>query len=173
MSDYKITIDGILETEEMHVMGFSKYISFDKIKESSIECSKKLNNFISQGVVVEGPRISIVKGISEDFKSLFIIHGIMVELSEEANNILNEKDGIWAIIPPLPRVLKVTLTGSYDHLSETWQKTMEFISKNKLAVDKYANAWEVYVSEDKDNLITEIYVPLILTTDNDLDNLEF
>jgi effector-binding domain-containing protein len=174
MSDYKIIIEGILETEETHVMGFERFMKFEDIKKNITEDSKKLDVLLTKDkhVKIEGSRMNIVKGISPDLKYLFSIYGIAVELSDGANNILNEKHGVWAILPPHPSVLKVSLHGSYENLAETWKKTMEFICKNKLAIDTYSSPWEVYVSDDKNNLITEIYVPLILTIDNDLDKIE-
>ncbi|MDR0484373.1 MAG: GyrI-like domain-containing protein [Alphaproteobacteria bacterium] len=166
----KISIAGIVETEETHVMGFARNISTDAIKSTYQEDSKKLEKLL-QGVNEVKSHISIIKGISEDFKSMQVVFGAIVELSGEANNILTEDKGVWAVIPPHPTVLKVVLNGSKDHLKEAWNKAFTFIKDNKLIVDMYANAWEVYASSEENNLITEIYIPLIITKDKDLEKL--
>ncbi len=174
MSDYKITIEGILETEEIHFMGFFRYIKFEDIQKYTLEDSKKITDLLSNNITIKGYRMNIIKGISDDFKSFFSIYGIDVELSEGANYILNGKNGVWGIIPAHPSMLKVILCGSYEYLAEAWQKTMHFIQKNKLAIDHYSNPLLVYKSESDNpkKLLTEIYVPLILTIDTNLDYIK-
>ncbi|MCL2567274.1 MAG: hypothetical protein FWE18_04180 [Alphaproteobacteria bacterium] len=164
--DYKISIAGIVEIEETHVMGFSNTVPINSVKEKYLENLKRLEKLLV-GVEEIGFNISIIKSYNPLEKNMEVVFGVAAELAEAANNILQEKNGVWAILPPHPTVLKIKLSGERLHLKEAWDKSFTFIADNKLIVDTYANPWEVYIS----NLETEIYIPLIITKDKDLEKL--
>lgn len=169
MSNYKINVDGIVETEDLYLIGFERYSNIEKMPELMKADFTKLCDYIEK-VQLTGPSITVYKGFDLDSKNTCTLHALQVEPTEESAEAcmqILENKGIWAVVPPFPAVLKVTLEGSYDHLQEAWHKAYDFIKENELIPDAYASPWESYkvnpadTNGDDSKLVTEIFVPLI------------
>ncbi len=169
MTKYKINIEGIVETEDLYLIGFERYSNMKKLPEIMKEDFKKLGEKTLK-VKLTGTPVTVYKGFDLDSLNTCTLHALPIEPTEESAEtciqILEEK-GVWAVVPPLPTVLKVTLEGSYEHLREAWSKTYEFIKENDLIPDTYASPWESYkvgltdANGEESKLVTEIFVPLI------------
>lgn len=175
MSKYEITVDGIVETEDLYLIGFERYANLEKLTEIMLEDFKNLGEH-SKKLKLAGSALSVYKGFDLESLNTCTLHALPVEPTEETAEACLEildKKGMWAVIPAFPMVLKVTLQGSYEHLKETWSKTYEFIAENDLIVDTYASPWESYkvgcsdVNGDESKLVTEIFVPLIPLEDDE------
>ncbi|MDR0484372.1 MAG: GyrI-like domain-containing protein [Alphaproteobacteria bacterium] len=170
MSNYKINIEGIVETEDFYLIGYERFTtSHEGMISAMKEDFTKLGAYATK-VKAVAPAVAVYKSFDPETMNAFILNAIPVEPTEETAKecvrILEEK-GIWAVIPPFDAVLKVTLEGSYNHLMEVWTKAYEFIAENELIVDSYASPWESYKVDpsqtggDDSKLITEIFIPLI------------
>lgn len=67
------------------------------------------------------------------------------------------------------RAVKTTLTGDYSHLKEAWDKTFEYIAKNKLTESDGGNYLESYkigkeTVKNPSKWVTEIYIPIKAAT---------
>ncbi|MCL2567275.1 MAG: GyrI-like domain-containing protein [Alphaproteobacteria bacterium] len=171
MSNYKINIDGIVETEDFYLIGYQRFSNFKKdFHEVMIKDYSKLGEYIAK-VKPAAPMVAVYKAFNMESMDVYTLHAIPVEPTEETAKecvkILEETGGMWAVIPPYEAVLKLTLEGSYDNLMEAWEKAYNFIKENELVADEYASPWESYkvhpglTDGDDSKLITEIFIPLI------------
>ncbi len=165
MANYKIIIDGVVETDELYIIGFERALNIVDLPKISLEDFSKLNSYVKKGVKPAGSNMTVYKFFNESSGDAYVINALSVIPTEECIEILSEQQGTWAVIPPLYTVLKVTLQGSYDHLMEAWQQAFAFIKENNLICDAYLSPWESYVlmgeQDSKDNYVTEIFIPLI------------
>lgn len=175
MSKYEIKVDGIVETEDLYLIGFERYSNMEKLPELMKADFMKLCEYADK-VELTGPAIAVYKGFDLETLNTCTLHALQVEPTEESAatcmQVLDDK-GMWAVLPPFPAVLKVTLTGSYDNLKEAWQTAYKFIEENELIPDTYASPWEAYkvnpadTNGDDSKLVTEIFAPLIPLEDEE------
>ncbi|MDR2008381.1 MAG: GyrI-like domain-containing protein [Alphaproteobacteria bacterium] len=171
MSNYKINIDGIVETEDFYLIGYMRFSNMKKdFKDVMTKDYTKLGEY-APNLKIAAPMVAVYKAMNMETMDVYSLHALPVEPTEETAKecvkVLDEKGGMWAIIPPYEAALKVTLEGSYDNLMEAWGKAYEFIKENELVTDEYASPWESYkvhpgmAAGDDSKLVTEIFIPLI------------
>lgn len=169
MSNYKINVEGIVETEDLYLIGFERYSNVEKMPEVMKADFITLGGYAPK-LELTGPAIVVYKAFDLETNNTCTIHALQVEPTEESADtcmkVLDEK-GMWAVVPPFSDVLKITLEGSYEHLQEAWQKAYDFIKEQDLIADTYASPWESYkvsameTGGDDSKLVTEIFIPLI------------
>ncbi len=170
MKSYKIEINGIISTEDKYLIGLHRIQKLNDYAENVKEDDNIINNLILSGVIPSGSKVCVIKGMNVDTTIISTVYGVMTDLQDKAQDILLVTHGVWMIIPAYDKVLKITLTGDYQNLFTTWKKAYEYIDDNDLIYDAYANPWEEYVisydhTDNTEELITHIYVPLISVTE--------
>lgn len=155
----KTVVDGLVDVTESSYIGTTSDSSMKHLSESmrqtipAVVAAIEKNN-LSQS----GPVHSIYNRMNIKQQSCVYTAAIPVTDTTDVNTPMH----IGAI--QACRALKVTHTGSYDHLGTAWATAIGNQRHLKLKPSKVQPPYEVYISDPEntpaDKLITEIYVPI-------------
>lgn len=162
MAVYTITIDGITQ----HSGGFYLYTtSASKQSELGIKIPQMLaqvENFAEQNSITTNGHFFMLYHQWDTLNSTAIF-SVCIPTVEQI--IVPENSDVLTGFLPVNTVLKTTLKGNYNYLTEAWETAQQRIIDNGWKTDQTKPAIEMYPVKFPDEInpahwITEIYIPL-------------
>ena len=154
----KLTIEGVVDTPEMHYIGVNAQCTMDEIGDSMKTTLPAADELAKKsGIDITGPPAAIYH--KTDLKNRDIEYSAVLPV-KAATPI----DGASCGTIPAGKAIKVTHVGSYHHLGNGWSAAMaeQRYRKHKLA--KAIPSYEVYTSDPSEteeaDIVTEIYIPV-------------
>ena len=157
-------VDGIVEIKPMTYMGIKGTAPIAKLGEAMGEAFPKLEAIASKN------------GISNDYSPIALYTKMNVKAAESnyiaalttdsANINTSElaKEQVTTGSIEAGRALKITHTGSYNHLGNAWSTGMMHMRAQKLKKSRNQPPFELYINDPEstpdEQLVTEIYLPL-------------
>lgn len=164
MEVYEISVNGVTQ----HSGGFYMYMTTAS-KNSGKALGAKMAKMLPQvflymqqnNIAMTGAPMTVYNNIDEQNGTVIISSGIPTS----SRVITPAESEVLCGFLPSQKVVKITLKGNYDHLSEAWAAGKKFISESRYELNKNANPFEVYVTDPKEvpnpaEWITEIYFPI-------------
>lgn len=155
----KTVVDGVVDVSEASYLGRTTDSSMEELSESMNETIPEVFNAVEKhNLSPTAPLHSIY--IKMNTKQQSCVYTTAIPVAETAD----VEPPIHTGIIQACKALKVTHTGSYDHLPTAWATAIGNQRNMKLKPSKVQAPFEVYVSDPEktapEELITEIYVPV-------------
>ena len=159
MSKYTSSVNGLVD----HSGGFYIYTTssckIDEVESKMRELMPKVGGYaISNNISFAGSPFSYIHKWDTENNAAIISFCIPTT----SRVITSEDDILTGQLEPF-KAVKATLKGNYDHLTETWEKALQYIEQNEISQIQNGPMLEVYVTDPNKNpnpaeWITEIYI---------------
>jgi len=162
MTAYSITIEGITQ----HSGGFYLYTTAaSKQSELGVKIPQMLaqiENFTEQNSITANGNFFMLYHQWDELNHTAIF-SVCVPTAEHI--VVPENSDVLTGLLPVNTVLKTTLKGNYNYLSEAWETSQQRITDNGWKIDQTKPAIEMYPVKLPDEInparwVTEIYIPL-------------
>ncbi len=163
MKKYSINVDGVTQYGGGYYMYTTSVAKQQEVGEKSLSMMAVVESFISRNKLnISGDPFILYNEIDRTNNS--VIFSTCFPVKERVIT----PDGspvVCGFMEPVSAV-KISLRGNYKHLSEAFQKGMDYLDKNSLVQDSSRNIFEVYTTDTKEepnpaNWVTEVYIPIL------------
>lgn len=164
MEEFQINVDG----ETTHGGGFYMYMTTaSRNTPNALDVKiKKILPYVSlymkqNNIQITGAPMTVYNHFDPQSGTVIISSG----LPTSSRIITPEASEVLCGLLPTQRVIKTTLKGNYDHLSQAWAKAKKYILANEYEINEEANPFEVYITGPLEianpaEWVTEIYIPV-------------
>jgi len=159
MAKYEITVNGLTDYSGGFYIYTTGSCKISEVATKMDELMSKVGGYaISNNISFAGaPFTNILKWDEENDAAI-----ISYCIPTTSRIITSESDILTGQLEPF-KAVKTTLKGNYEHLSESWDQTMQYIQQNEMKPSENGPMLEVYITDPNKtpnpaDWVTEIYV---------------